>query len=240
MRTGSWTLREQPNGAYACTKPNPCTYALTLASNASAGGYEFGNYTSRSVSGTVFNDGDADGLDRETGESGLSGWTVYSDANNNSARDSGEPMSVTNSVGQYNLTGLANGNYRIRIIPQSGFTCSFPAGCVQTGSIGSGQSDAGKNFGVWGPSTISGTVFEDTDADGAARESGENGLSGRTVYVDSIANGVRDSGEPFAVSDASGSYSITGVNPGTYTVRQQLPGGWTCSRPSSPDRKSVV
>src|SRR4051812_7863788 len=232
VRAGAWTLREQPNGAYACTRPSPCTYALGLASGATSSGSEFGNFVSRSVSGTVFGDANANGLDREAGEQGVAGWTVYADGNNNSARDSGEPTSVSNSLGQYNLTGLANGNYKIRIVGQAGWTCSFPSSCLNTGSIGSGQSDSGKNFGIWGPSTISGTVFEDADADGAAQEAGEPGITGRVVYIDSNGNSARDAGEPMATSSASGTYAISGVNPGTYTVRQVLPGGWTCSRPS--------
>lgn len=233
VRAGAWTLREQPNGAYACTRPSPCTYALSLASGGASAGNEFGNFTSRSVSGTVFGDSNANGVDREAGETGVAGWTVYADTNNNSARDSGEPTSVSNSLGQYNLTGLANGSYRIRIVGQGGWTCSFPASCVNTGSIGSGQSDAGKNFGVWGPSVISGTVFEDGDADGLARETGEGGLAGRVVYVDLNGNGAKDSGEPSATSSASGAYSIAGVNPGSYTVRQVVPGGWSYSRPTA-------
>jgi protocatechuate 3,4-dioxygenase beta subunit len=232
-RAGSWTLREVPNGAYQCTKPSPCTYALTLASNASASGYQFGNYVSRSVSGVVFDDADADGLAREAGEAGLAGWFVYSDANSNSAFDAGEPSSTSNSLGQYNLTGLANGNYRIRLVSQAGWTCSYPAGCLVTGSIGSGQSDTGMNFGVWGPSSIGGSVYEDADADGAAREAGEAGLAGRVVYIDANANAAKDAGEASATTDASGDYTLGGVNPGTYTLRLVATAGWTCSRPAT-------
>ena len=232
VKAGGWTLREQPNGAYACTKPSPCTYALSLASGGASAGNEFGNYVSRSVSGTVFNDGDADGLDQEAGETGVAGWTVYSDANSNGTFDSGEPSAQSNSLGVYRLTGLANGNYRIRIVAQAGWTCAFPAACQNTGSIGSGQSDTGKNFGVWGPSTISGTLFEDLDGDGAAQEPGEAALAGREVYLDADNDLVKDAGEASATSDGSGAYAIAGVNPGTYTLRQVLPGGWTCTLPS--------
>jgi protocatechuate 3,4-dioxygenase beta subunit len=231
-RAGSWTLREVPNGAYACTRPSPCTYALTLASNGSSSGYQFGNYVSRSVSGVVFDDADADALAREPGEAGLAGWFVYSDANNNSVYDAGEPSSTSNSLGQYNLTGLANGNYRIRIVAQGGWTCSYPAGCLVTGSIGSGQSDTGMNFGVWGPSSISGSVFEDADADGGARAAGEAGLAGRVVYIDANANSTKDAGEASATTNASGDYTLGGVNPGTYSLRLVATAGWTCSRPA--------
>ena len=55
---------------------------------------EFGNHVSRSVSGIVFSDADADGLAREAGEPGVAGWIVYSDANDNSSLDPAEPRST--------------------------------------------------------------------------------------------------------------------------------------------------
>jgi CshA-type fibril repeat protein len=232
VRAGTRTLRELPIGAYACTKPSPCTYVLTLASNALSAGHQFGNHVSRSVSGVVFRDGDADGLAREAGEPGVAGWLVYSDANNNSALDAGEPRSTSNSLGQYNLTGLANGGYRIRMVAQAGFTCSYPSACLNTGSIGSGQSDANVNFGIWGLATVSGTVYEDTDADGAAQEPGEVGLAGRVVYVDANNDGVRNGVEPSATTGATGAYAITGISPGAYVLRQVVLATWTCSRPN--------
>ncbi|HEX2085816.1 MAG TPA: SdrD B-like domain-containing protein [Solirubrobacteraceae bacterium] len=228
VRAGSWTVRQAPNGAYQCTFPVPCTYAVTLASNGSATARDFGDFVSRSVSGTVYDDRDADGVVGEPGETALSGWVVYSDANNNGTRDAGEPASTTNSLGVYNVTGVANGSYRIRLVGQAGWTCSYPSGCVNTGSLGSGQSDTGKHFGVWGPATISGTVREDGDANGT----GDAALAGRTVYVDSDGDGTFDAGEPSAASSATGAYAISGLNPGTYTVRQVLPAGWTCSQPT--------
>src|SRR6185503_9560579 len=108
------------------------------------------------------------------------------------------------------------------------------AGCLNTGSLGNsaGASDSGKDFGVWGPASISGNVFEDADADGVAKETGESGLSGRTVYIDSNSNSAFDAGEPSATTAANGDYTLASVSPGTYTIRRVLPAGWTCSFPS--------
>jgi uncharacterized repeat protein (TIGR01451 family) len=228
VRAGSWTLRQQPNGAYACTFPAPCTYAIALASNGAAAARDFGQHVDRSVSGTVFNDANANATVPEAGEAGVAGWTVYSDANSNGARDAGEPAAVTNSLGQYTLTGLANGSYRVRLVGQAGWTCSAPASCANTGSIGSGQSDTQRNFGVWGRATVSGVVHEDGDANGT----GDAPLAGRTVYVDANGNSAHDAGEPSGTSDGSGAWSIGGLDPGSYTIRQVLPSGWTCSSPA--------
>ena len=232
VRAGSWTLRQLPNGAYACTSPSPCTYTISVTSNGAVTARNFRDYVSRSVSGTVVNDGDGDGVLGEAGEAGLQGWTVFFDDNGDGVPNGTESTAVTNSAGKYNLTRAANGSYDVRVAVQSGWTCSAPSPCRNTGSIGSGQSDTGQNFGVWGPTLVSGTVFEDADADGAAREAGESGLAGRTVYVDLDADGVKDTGEPEATSSASGAYSLQVVNRGTYTVRLVPAAGWTCRRPS--------
>ena len=45
--------------------------------------------------------------------------------------------------------------------------------------------------------------FEDLDADGAAREAGEPGLPGWTIYVDYDNDGVKDANEPSAVTGAT-------------------------------------
>ena len=53
-----------------------------------------------SISGMLWNDLDNDGV-QDGGEGGLSGWTVYLDANSNGVLDGGEATAVTNGAGQY-------------------------------------------------------------------------------------------------------------------------------------------
>ncbi|CAA9487014.1 MAG: hypothetical protein AVDCRST_MAG85-1007, partial [uncultured Solirubrobacteraceae bacterium] len=234
VRAGSWTLRQLPNGAYACTSPSPCTHALTVTSNGTVTARNFLDYVSRSVSGTVFNDTGTIGTVGEAGETGVHGFTVFFDDNGDGLVTTGETSTTTNSLGRYTLTRSANGSYEVKILVQSGWACSAPVPCRRTGSIGSGQSDADQHFGVRGPAVVTGTLFEDSDGDGAARETGEPGLSGRTVYVDLDGDAVKDAGEPEATTTATGAYSVsvgTSVAAGTYPVRQVLPTGWTCSRP---------
>lgn len=58
-----------------------------------------------------------------------------------------------------------------------------------------------------GLGSISGTIFNDTNANGV-QDSGESGISQRTVYVDSNGNGQFDSGELNTTTDSDGTYQF--------------------------------
>jgi hypothetical protein len=87
--------------------------------------------------------------------------------------------------------------------------------------------------------SASGTKFHDLNGNGA-EDVGEPGLAGFRMWADYDNDGVRDAGEPFADTDASGDYTITKIQDpsGTYSIREQLTagsgtGGWTCSYPAT-------
>jgi hypothetical protein len=94
----------------------------------------------------------------------------------------------------------------------------------------SGGSVSGKDFANWTTGSVSGTKHEDKNADGSP--AGDPGKSGFTIYVDYNNNKALDSGEPSAVTAADGTYSITGVKPGSWNVREVGQTGWTCSYPN--------
>lgn len=58
-------------------------------------------------------------------------------------------------------------------------------------------------------------------------------LSGWTIYLDQNQNGMLDDGEHFEVTDASGSYQLTGLPPGTYYLREVMQSGWFQSAPGT-------
>ena len=68
-----------------------------------------------------------------------------------------------------------------------------------------------------------GVVFNDLNASGI-QDSGEIGISGRTVFADLNNNGQLDSGEPSTTTDSSGNYQLS--TPQTATIRAVLPTGW--------------
>ena len=80
--------------------------------------------------------------------------------------------------------------------------------------------------------SISGVVFRDFYLNGA-QDSGEPGLAGQTVFLDTNNNGVLDAGETSTTTASNGAYSFPGLAPGSYTVRQVLLGGVLLSTPTS-------
>ncbi len=178
--------------------------------------------TGLSISGTVFDDSNADGS-QETGEAGIAGVVVFADENG-SGNPSGQPQATTNASGQYTIGGLTgDATYAIREVVPSGFSQTFPAGnAAQSVSLTS-ASVSNENFGqILGitPATLSGTVYD-----------GGNGSpeSGVTVFLDTNDNGVLDAGETSAVTDSNGNYEFTGLAPGAYQVAEVLPVGQTAS-----------
>ncbi|NLX55607.1 MAG: S8 family serine peptidase [Planctomycetaceae bacterium] len=80
---------------------------------------------------------------------------------------------------------------------------------------------------------VSGVVYMDRNGNGV-RDPAEAGIAGWTVYLDVNRNGVMDSRDPYAVTDATGAYTIiTTAVPGTYTVGQVLQPSWTAINPAS-------
>ena len=57
-------------------------------------------------------------------------------------------------------------------------------------------------------------------------------LSGTTIYVDLDQDGVLDAGEPSAMTAPDGSYTIGGLDPGTYQVREVVPTGYVRTGPA--------
>ena len=79
---------------------------------------------------------DANGnAERDPGEAGLAGVTIYADLNNNGQLDATEPSTVTTAdipetdfdeAGLYTLDGLRAGDYVIREVVPDGFRQTFP------------------------------------------------------------------------------------------------------------------
>jgi uncharacterized repeat protein (TIGR01451 family) len=78
---------------------------------------------------------------------------------------------------------------------------------------------------------IQGMKFNDLTGIGTFTPS-DPGLGGVTIYADLNNSGGLDSGEPAAVTGASGQYTLN-LPAGTYYIREVVPPGWTQTYPST-------
>jgi len=230
---GTWTIREVPAADWTCSSPTGGSFSRMVTAGGTITGLDFYNWHSASIAGSKFNDQDADGASREGTEPGLAGWTQYVDYDNDQVLDAGEPSAVSDVNGAYQINGIKPGTWNVRSVPQTNWINSYPAGGAggsHSKTVVSAGTDTNVYFGSFMSATLSGKITEDRNGNGTF-ETGDPNLSGWTVYADYDNDGTLDAGEPSAVTNASGDYSIANVTPGTWTIRQVSQPGWKCSHP---------
>jgi uncharacterized protein (DUF2141 family) len=156
LAAGSYKIRQILQSGWSQTSPaNGYGWTITLSTGQVLTGKNFGTKnsgggggTGGSIAGRVFNDLNGNGV-QDTGENGISGITIYNDANNNNAKDAGELVTTTGASGDYILSNLVAGSYKIRQILQAGWIQTTPAnGFGWTITLSTGQNLTGKNFGT--------------------------------------------------------------------------------------------
>ncbi len=86
-----------------------------------------------------------------------------------------------------------------------------------------------------GASIVTGLKFNDLDGDGM-QDAGDPGLQGWTIYVDYNNDGMfQPAIEPSAVTNADGTYTILGVDPGIWKLREITQVGWVNTFPTTGD-----
>lgn len=162
-------------------------------------------------------------------EAGAVSAVVYIDTNGNAVRDPGEPFTTTsadlpgttnvNEAGRFEFNNLSAGTYTIRQELPSGFQATSPSsGSWVVNFPGNSGTAQGQDFGRRPVATLSGRVFEDLNRNGLS-DASDRPAANVTVYLDTNNNGVRDTGELFTVSSATGTYEFRGVLAGQEFVR---------------------
>jgi len=150
--------------------------------------------TSNGVTFTVLTTGTLSGtVSNSAGGAAISGASVQALQNGTI-----KASATTNSNGSYSIANLAAGNYDVQA-SASGFGTAL----TNSVAITAGQT-ATANFSLSSPGTISGTV---TQSDGVTAIAGAN-----VQYFVGSAAGSR------TTTNSAGSYSLTGLNAGPYTV----------------------
>ncbi len=228
---GNYWVFETGQIGWQATAPASGLRIISVGVAETISGIDFGNVQLSSISGSKWEDLDADGV-QDVGEPGRIGWEIYLDTNLNRQFDAGEPETVTDLAGNYAFTNLLPGIYVVAEKPQAGWLQSFP-GPADLGlhmfDIESGDVITGADFGNYRLGNIFGRKLADLDADGLLSQF--DGLPGWTIYLDLDQSGTLDDGEPTAITDAFGLYQFLDLQPGSYTVAEVPQDGWVQTAP---------
>jgi hypothetical protein len=186
-----------------------------------ADGYLFGDVRAASLAGIVFADTDGDGT-QDAGEAGIPGVTVTLTG----VDLFGDPVSLSLTTalgGAYSFTDLLPGTYTVTETQPAGFFDGVDSAGSAGGTVGndvvsgvvlgSGTAATGYLFAERSAVSIGGTVFADLDGDGV-QDSGELGIAGVTIELSG------PDGTDSTTTAADGSWSFSGLPPGSYSVTE--------------------
>ncbi|MCA9169716.1 MAG: tandem-95 repeat protein, partial [Planctomycetales bacterium] len=243
---GNHTIREVLPPNWSPAPGFAAVQTINVRAQENNGGVDFANFTVQNgaIQGTIWNDVNRDGIRNSLlgafTEPGLPDWTVYLDLNRNGAFDSSEPSAVTDAEGVYVFPDLQIGEYDVIEIVPSGWETAPGFGDNQTVRVYSGATSTASDFANFNlstlvPASVSGTVWHDRNGNGLQDTTpvAEVGSAGWTVFADVNGNRVADAGEPQAISGTDGTYTLTGIAPGSATLVIQSQSGWNHTAPIS-------
>ncbi len=142
---------------------------------------------------------------------------------------------TSDSAGGYCFGNLLPGHYSVSECEPVGWAHGFGSAGSRGGTAGNcaisdvnlntGDDATDNNFDEQAPASVSGIIWEDFNGDGNV-DFNEHAISGVTVMLsgtDSQGNAVSLT----AVTDSDGSYAFRDLQPGTYTISETQPTGWT-------------
>ncbi|MDP0491605.1 MAG: SdrD B-like domain-containing protein, partial [Verrucomicrobiota bacterium JB023] len=221
----------------ANSSPTDNQIPVTVDAGETDAGNDFIEELPATISGSIFADTDND----DVGEDLLPGVTVslFADTNGDGVPDGSALATQEATDGTYSFTGLAAGDYVVVETQPSGYLTVSDEDSTDGGddlanvdttdnlipvSVDAGETDSGNDFIEELPAAISGSIYADTDND----DVGEDLLPGVTVslFADTNGDGVPD-GSALATQEATdGTYSFTGLAPGSYVVVETQPSGY--------------
>jgi len=250
INPGTYTVEEVVQDGWSRSFPGPFgIYVITLVSGVPGpNNIDFGNVRTADLSGMKFDDINGNGA-RDEGELGLEGWTI-----NLKRGDIIIATTTTGPDGAYAFTGIFPGSYTVEEEQRLGWIQTAPLGNIYTAEISSSgqivvrKSDAEQtvvastdvDFGnqvIGVDISLSGVKFNDSEGDGSKQ--GNELLGGWTINLmqgDTVIKSATTSTETATL----GSYSFTGILPGTYTL-EEVPSSsldWTQTYPA--DNKYIV
>jgi hypothetical protein len=209
---------------------------LVLGAKVDGTGNNFGE-ANASLAGSVYVDLNEDGVRQDT-EPGIANALVS--LTGTDSQGGSVALSLrTNSVGAYLFSPLRAGTYSIAETTPSGYadgpdslgTRGGTVGDDQMSSIALGAGDQGANYNFGEHVTdsslgsLSGSVYVDQNGNGA-KDTSEPGIAGVALTL----SGTDDRGASVQLAtttDIAGGYQFTNLLPGTYSIAETTPNGYT-------------
>ncbi|RME62302.1 MAG: DUF11 domain-containing protein, partial [Caldilineae bacterium] len=213
---GTWNVFVTDSGqvlaGYTLTTTNPLN--VTLTNGQTLSGQDFGYQPPASpgtITGTVYNDLNGDGIRQLPGETGFANVTLQL----KNAAGAIVGTTTTDANGLYSFGNLAAGTYTLEVTDTAGvlgnyYQTSLPQ-APATITVGAGATvttDLGYRIG----SRIGDLVFADTNNNGLF-DTGETGIAGVTLDLRQGATVIAST-----TTDLNGGYLFQGVAPGSYQV----------------------
>ncbi len=134
LPSGSFDLKTSIPTSTVSTIPSPSNQTVTLAANEQKTLINFGyRQNPGSITGLVYNDANADGF-QESNETGVPGFTVYVDTNQNGQFDVNEPSAVTDAGGQFIIAPVPPGSTSVSFVQQTNWQQTGPVNISIGGS----------------------------------------------------------------------------------------------------------
>lgn len=195
---------------------------------------DFGNFRYMTIGGKKFHDINGNGT-HDSGEPGLPEWEFELDLNNDGVVDR---RATSNATGNFEFLNVGPGDplgarqLKVSEVQQNGWMQTFPA----TSHIHPFQSGGmlTTDFGNTQGTGICGIKFNDLNGNGL-REPGEPPLAGWTIELTKP-----DGSKIQQATDVDGRYCFSGLDPGTYKVRELMQSDWFQTMPVGTGEYSIA
>ncbi len=205
------------------------THTVSVGRGEAVPDIDFGNWTDPNlgdIQGRGWDDidGDGSGLGQEPG---LDNWRFYLDLDWDGEWDPGEPETRSNPMGDFDFSGLAEGEYVVAAAPPDGWRQTFPAP----------EFDGLLGVSPWGYPSGNTFLHSLDTATAAPTQIGETGVTGLigltasddgTIYAVSAMDDVGDVRHLYSINPATGDatelFSLGTSDPLTEGAIEMMPG----------------
>ena len=195
-----------------------------------------------SISGVKYNDLNDSGV-YNSGDPGINGVSITlsgTDYNGNPVLETTTTSTINGVLGSYTFSMLNPGTYTLTETPPAGYVDGQDAAGTDGGTVGppgtnaisninldpsdvGGDNATGYNFADYQTGSLSGTKYVDSNDNDV--DNSEPGLGGVTITLTGT-NGAGNAVDLTTTTASDGSYSFTGLAPGTYTLTETPPAGY--------------